>query len=162
MTLCPTHPDFNTITGLCRLYPVDPVSHSHPDFNTITRLCRFVCHGNSGLLGYCKKLEGNHISLEQKIQDLNAKLHQLHHSNMFQYHENMRLNQTIVMLNQKHVDKLLEEKSNSTKEIEELKTDICRLQKRLSMIKETPMGFRSRSKKVETNIMFGKDWRYYK
>ena len=46
------------------LYLVDPLSNSHPDFNTITGLCRFVCHGKSGLLGYCKNLEGNHISLE--------------------------------------------------------------------------------------------------
>jgi hypothetical protein len=96
----------------------------------------------SGLLGYYKNLEGNHISLEQKIQDLNIQLQQLHHSNMIQYHENMRLNQTIEMLNQIHVEKLLEDKSNSSKEIEKLKTDISRLQNRLSMIKKTAMGLR--------------------
>ena len=53
------------------LYLVDPMSNSHPDFKKITGLCRFVCHGESGLLGYCRSLEGNHISLEQKINDLN-------------------------------------------------------------------------------------------
>jgi hypothetical protein len=54
------------------LYSVDPVSRSHPDFKTITGQCRFVCHGNNGLLGYCKNLDGNQISLEQKIQDLSV------------------------------------------------------------------------------------------
>ena len=81
------------------LYPVDPMSKSHPYFKTITGLCRFVCHGESGILGYCRSLEGNRISLEQKIHDLNIQLYQLHHSNMVQYHENMRLNQIIEMLN---------------------------------------------------------------
>jgi hypothetical protein len=131
------------------LYLVDLVSNSHPDFKTITGLCQYVCHGKSGLLGYCKNLEGNCISLEQKIQDLNIQLQQLHHSNMIQYHENMRLNQTIAMLNQIHVEKLLEDKSNSSKEIEKLKTDISRLQNRLSMIKKTAMGLRFRSKEMK-------------
>jgi hypothetical protein len=108
------------------LYPVHPMSNSHPDFKTITRLCRYVCHGKSGLLGYCKNLEGNHISLEQKIQDLNIQLQQLHRSNMIQYHENMRLNKKIAILSQIHVEKLLEVKSISSKEIEKLKTDISR------------------------------------
>jgi hypothetical protein len=131
------------------LYPVDPVSKSHPDFKTITGLCRFVCHGNNGLLGYCKNLDGNRISLEQKIQDLSVKLNHLHHSNMVQYHEIIRLNQIIEMLNQRHVDELLQVKSSSTKEIEMLKNDIYRLQKRLSLIKETPVGLRNRSKELK-------------
>jgi hypothetical protein len=68
---------------------------------------------------------------------------------MIQYHENMRSNQTIMMLNQRHVDKLLEDKFNSSKEIEKLKIDISCLQNRLSMIKETAMGLRFRSKEMK-------------
>ena len=45
------------------LYPVDPMSKSHPDFKTITGNCRFVCDGKNGLIGYCRSLEGNRISL---------------------------------------------------------------------------------------------------
>ena len=56
------------------LYPIDPMSNSHPDFKPIIGLCRFVCHGKSSILGYCKNLEGNRISFEQKINDLNTNL----------------------------------------------------------------------------------------
>jgi hypothetical protein len=68
---------------------------------------------------------------------------------MVQYHEIIRLNQIREMLNQRHVDKLLQVKSSSTKEIEMLKNDIYRLQNRLSLIKETPMGLRNRSKELK-------------
>ena len=64
------------------LYPVEHMSKSPPNFKIITRLCQFVCHGKSVLLGYCRSLEGNLISIEQKIQDLNIWLYQLQHSNM--------------------------------------------------------------------------------
>ena len=131
------------------LYPVDPVSNSHPDFNTITGLCRFVCLGKSGLLGYCKNLEGNRISLEQKIQDLSVKLHHLNQSYMVVYCENMRLNQTITVLNQRHVNALLEEKSNSVKEIQKLKIDLRRLQKRHSRLKGKKNWLRIRPKKLK-------------
>ena len=49
------------------------------------------------------------------------------------------------MLNKRHVD----EQSISTKEIEKMKTDICHLKRRLSTMKDTPMGLRSRSKKLK-------------
>lgn len=52
------------------------------------------------------------------------------------------------MLNQRHVDKLLQDKSNSSKEIEMLKTNTCHLQNKFIVIKKTPMGLRNKSKEM--------------
>lgn len=38
------------------LYPTDPVTRKPPEFRTVKSLVEFVCHGESGLLGYTKKL----------------------------------------------------------------------------------------------------------
>lgn len=39
------------------LYPVDPTTNSPPQFKTTKQYLEFLCHGESGMLGYTKRLK---------------------------------------------------------------------------------------------------------
>ena len=57
------------------LYPIDPVTGKPPQFHTVKSYLEFLCHGESGLLGYSKHLVSTCDSvkgLEQQLEETQA------------------------------------------------------------------------------------------
>jgi predicted nucleic acid-binding Zn-ribbon protein len=53
------------------LYPTDPLTRKPPQFGTLKSCLEFLCHGESGLLGYTKRLVSTNdaiVGLEQELE----------------------------------------------------------------------------------------------
>ena len=70
------------------IYPPDPTSSQSPSFFGLTSFFKFVCEGENGLLGYCKRLFGQcqsviQCNFERQLIDRDARIKMLEGANFY-------------------------------------------------------------------------------
>lgn len=110
------------------LYPSDPMHSYHPTFNNLSTFLQFVGRGETGLLGYCKRLS-------------------MHANDNLQWwiHQCQGLQQHI-MSQQNNLASLESEVATLKEEMEKKDANISKLGNIITQLKRTPLGARQRKR----------------
>ncbi len=114
------------------LYPKDPLVGCHLMFRTLPSLIKYVGEGESGLLGYCKRLDFKHAGASTWLQQQYQGLH-IHSTNL----------QHQLHLAEKQVNDLKEEMKGK-------ETEMANLQNTMMHLKDTPFGMRERKREFSS------------
>lgn len=108
------------------IYPPDPTSSQSPSFFGLTSFFKFLCEGENGLLGYCKRFFGQCQSIiqcnfERHLSDRDARKKMLEGVNFY-------LLASITTALQASYEDKAKVCSGLQKEIDHLQQTICKMQ----------------------------------